>query len=276
MKLRHIICVLALLPVPVFAQAAGEAPLPENAIKPLVRIDGFDLTNLHFSIFAAQQGDGADSRAQQIRLLNELVNTFMVARSAEGRALAENPEIKAAAEVAKARLVARAVINEAVDKTPVSEEEIAQAYQQKYADSDRHEYKARHILLKSEDEAKAVIAELDQGADFAKLAREKSTGPSSSAGGDLGWFTADTMVKPFATAVMALKDGEYSKSPVKTQFGWHVILREDSRELPAPKLDEVRDEIIEALKTAKLSTFIKGLRDKADIEVVGADAEVVK
>lgn len=274
MKLRHIICALALIPA--IAHSAGEAPVPEDAIKPLVRIDGFDLTNLHFSIFAAQQGDAADTQAQQIRLLNELVNTFMVARSAEGRALADNPEIKAAMEVANARLVARAVINDAVERTPVSDEEIAQAYQKKYADSDRHEYKARHILLKSEDEAKAVIAELDKGADFAQLARDKSTGPSSSTGGDLGWFTPDTMVKPFATAVLALKNGEYSKTPVKTQFGWHVILREDSRKLPAPKLDEVRDEIVEQLKTAKLSTFIKGLRDKADIEVVGAEAEVVK
>ena len=274
MNFRLFACALALFPL---ASLAAEATPPaEEPIVPLVRIDDFNLTNMHFSIFVAQHGDKAQGQAQQIRLLNELVNTFMVANSPKGRELAKNPELKAAMEVANARLLARAVIRDVMDHTEIGDAEIDKAYQEKYVANKRHEYKARHILLKTEDDAKAVIQELQQGADFQKLAKEKSTGPSASAGGDLGWFTPDSMVKPFANAVVAMQNGEYSKAPVKTQFGWHVILREDSRELPTPPLDEVKDEIVDELKTEKLSAYIQSLRDKADIEVIGADAKVVK
>jgi peptidyl-prolyl cis-trans isomerase C len=273
MKLRLLACAIALFPLATLA--AGEPAAKQDPIVPLVKIDDFNLTNMHFSVFAAQHGEQAQSRAQQIRLLNELVNTFMVAHSAKGRELAQNPELKAAMEVANARLLARAVIRDLMDHTEISDDQVEKMYQEKYAGA-RHEYKARHILLKSEDEAKAVIKELQQGADFQKLAKDKSTGPSASVGGDLGWFTPDSMVKPFAEAVAAMKDGEYTKTPVKTRFGWHVILREDSRELPARTLDEVRDEIVDDLKTEKLSAYIQGLRDKTDIQVVGADAAVVK
>ena len=274
MKFRHLVCALALFPL---TSLATEKPTPPaDTVVPLVRIGDFNLTNLHFSVFAAQQGEKINTQVQQVRLLNELVNTFMVAQSPEGQKLANNPELKAAMQVANARLLARAVIHDAMDSAKISDEEINKVYQDKYANQKKYEYKARHILLKSEDDAKAVIAELDKGGDFKELAKEKSTGPSKTTGGDLGWFTSDTMVKPFAAAVVGMQDGKYSAAPVKTQFGWHVILREGSRELPTPTLAEVKDEITQQLKTEKLSEFIKGLRDKADIEVIDADAEVVK
>lgn len=274
MKFRHLVCALVLAPMTVLA--TDEATVPADAIVPLVRINDFKLTNLHFSVFAAQQGEALKTPQEQIRLLNELVNTFMAAQSAEGQKLANNPEIKAAMEVANARLLARALIREAADKIKISDEEIAKVYREKYADTKKKEFKARHILVKSEDEAKAIIDELEQGSDFKKLAKEKSVGPSKTTGGDLGWFTSDTMVKPFADAVISMQDGQYSKAPVKTQFGWHIILREGSRDLPTPSLEEVKSEIVDDLKSQKLSTFIKELRSQADIEVLQADAEVTK
>ncbi len=275
MKFRHFVWALLLAPMSTLA-AAQKTTVADTDIVPLVRIGDFNLTNLHFSIFAAQQNKPIETQAQQIRLLNELVNTFMVARSAKGQELARDPELKAAMDIANARLLARAVINDAVDKAQISDEEIEKAYKAKYAGVKRKEYKARHILLKTEDEAKAVIAELDKGGKFEELAKTRSIGPSKTVGGDLGWFSPDSMVKPFADAVVAMRDGQHSKSPVKTQFGWHVILREKSRDLPNPTLDEAREDLVDEIKTRKLAEFIKALRDKADIEVIEADAKVVK
>jgi peptidyl-prolyl cis-trans isomerase C len=271
MKKLHLFASLALLACTA-VQAANETPKPTT----LVKVDGFPVTNLHFAIFNAQNGGKDDTQQEQIALLNELVNTFMVANSAEGKALAKNPEVAAAIDVAKARLTAQALIQEHLQNAKVPEEQVQAAYAEEYADAPKVELQARHILLKTEDEAKAVIAELDKGADFAKLAKEKSTGPSARAGGDLGWFTPDQMVAPFSKAALKLKDGEYTETPVKTQFGWHVILREKSRETPPPSLDMVRDEIVKKLRTRSLAKFVRGLRDKAKIEVVGADAKATK
>lgn len=269
MKLRHLILPLTLPALWAVGNAADENSEPAGSeIKPIVRIGDFKLTNLHFSVFAANSERPAETPEQQIRLLNELINTFMVANSAEGRTLAADPEVKAAMEIANARLLASTVIDNAIENMPVSDEEIEKAYKDKYANSNGREYRARHILLKSESDANAVIAELDQGADFAQLAKEKSIGPSGSGGGDLGWFTPKAMVAPFSEAVMVLKDGEYTPRPVKTRFGWHVIQREGVRDVPVPKLEEVLEEISRDLRTEKLTAFIKGLRDRADIEVI--------
>ncbi|RMG38243.1 MAG: diguanylate cyclase [Gammaproteobacteria bacterium] len=276
MKLRHLLSALVLLPLPLQAAdtpSTGD-PSPQNEpapeIVPLVRVGDFDLTNLHFSIFAAQRGaDSVNTPEKQVRLLNELVNTFIVANSPRGRALAQEPELKAAMEVANARLLAQAVIGDYLKHVEVSDDEIQKAYRERYANADNREYKARHILVKSEQAARELIAKLEQGADFDKLAREHSTGPSKSVGGDLGWFTPDTMVKPFAEAVMALKDGEYTRDPVQTRFGWHVILREQSRPVPVPKLDDVRGELVKEIKEEKLADYIRGMRAQTLVEVVG-------
>src|SRR5690606_13747347 len=126
----------------------------------------------------------------------------------------------------------------------LSDEEMQKAYQQHLAESPAgEEVKARHILLDSEEDAKAVIEELNKGGDFQQLARDRSTGPSAPQGGDLGWFSKDQMVEPFSDAAFQMRPGDYSKAPVKTQFGWHVILVEDRREKPAPSFEEVEAEL---------------------------------
>ena len=269
MRIRHLVLALTLATAPTLGHAEDDdSGSSDSAIQPIVRIGDFNLTNLHFSVFAANRDAPVETPEQQVRLLNELINTFMVANSAQGRKLAADPEVKAAMQIANARMLASTVINNAIENTPLTDEEIEEVYREKYAGSNAREYRARHILLESESDALAVIAELEQGADFAQLAKDKSTGPSGSDGGDLGWFTAEAMVRPFSEAVMLLKDGEHTSRPVKTRFGWHVILREGVRDLPAPKLEDVLEEIRDDLRTAKLSAFIKGLREQADIEVI--------
>jgi peptidyl-prolyl cis-trans isomerase C len=169
--------------------------------------------------------------------------------------------------VSRARLITQALIENTLENSSVTDDEINAVYDEKYAGKTKQEFKARHILVKTENEAKALIKKLDSGADFAQLAKEHSTGPSSSAGGDLGWFEKDMMVKPFADAVASMSNGTHSSSPVNTQFGWHIILREDAKDLGAVELAQVKDDIISSLRTQKLRALINKLRENAKVEV---------
>ena len=236
--------------------------------KVIVEVDNFNLNTMHFAYFAAKQTpDGEPTAEQQIKLLNELVNTFILSNSAEGQALAQQPDLAAAIDVSRARLITQALIENTLENSSVTDDEINAVYDEKYAGKTKQEFKARHILVKTEDEAKALIKQLDGGADFAQLAKEHSTGPSSSAGGDLGWFEKDMMVKPFADAVASMSNGTHSSSPVKTQFGWHIILREDAKDLAAMEVAQVKDDIISSIRTQKLRALINNLREKAKVEV---------
>lgn len=246
-----------------------------QAVTPLVTIDDFAVTNMHYAVFASQNNSQSDGDPEkQIELLNELVNIFMVANSAEGKKLASHPEIEAAIAVSNARLVAQALIRDKLESAQVSDAEVEAAYQSKYAGIPNQEFKAAHILLETEEEAKAVIEALQQGGNFTELAKEKSIGPSKSVGGDLGWFSPSQMVAPFSKAVSAMDDGSFSQTPVQTKFGWHVIQRNESRNLPTPSMQDVRAELEKELRTAKLTSFIRNLRDSSKIEVISGDAEV--
>jgi peptidyl-prolyl cis-trans isomerase C len=257
MKLRTLLATILLS-----SSALAEEP------KVIVEVDNFNLNTMHFAYFAAKQTpDGEPSAEQQIKLLNELVNTFILSNSAEGQALAQQPDLAAAIDVSRARLITQALIENTLENSPVTDDEIKAIYDEQYAGKTKQEFKARHILVKTEDEAKTLIKQLDGGADFAQLAKEHSTGPSSSAGGDLGWFEKDMMVKPFADAVASMSNGTHSSSPVNTQFGWHIILREDAKDLGVVELAQVKDDIISSLRTQKLRSLINNLRENAKVEV---------
>ncbi len=134
------------------------------------------------------------------------------------------------------------------------------------------EHHARHILVTSEEAAREVIAKLDEGADFAELAKESSTGPSGAQGGDLGYFTADQMVPEFSEAAAKLEPGQYSKDPVQTQFGWHVIKVEDRRTAEPPGFEEVEPQLREAMAREAVEAVFNDLRDGATIEIVSEAA----
>lgn len=248
------------------AEQANE-PAAEAPIQPLVKIDDFMLTNLHFALFASQTGRNPQDPREQIALLNELVNNFMLANSPQGEALSKLPEVEAALEVARARLLAQTFVRSELQKMPIDETQIQARYDAEYANVTHKEFKARHILLASEQDAVEVIKALDAGGDFATLASERSTGPSKTQGGDLGWFGDDEMVAEFSAATAQLEDGAYSKTPVKTQFGWHVILREQSRDRPPPGLDAVRDEIEQEVRQEQVAELIAAIRDKTKVEI---------
>ncbi|WP_224824315.1 peptidylprolyl isomerase [Cognatishimia sp. MH4019] len=147
----------------------------------------------------------------------------------------------------------------------VTDEMLQSLYEEKYASVEpEKEFNASHILVETEEEALALVTELEGGADFAELAKEKSTGPSGPGGGSLGWFGPGMMVKPFEDAVIGLEDGAIS-APVQTQFGWHVIKLDESRLKDAPTLDDVREELTAELQQVALETHITELTEAAEV-----------
>ena len=201
-------------------------------------------------------------------ILDQLVQQILLEQSYEG----ETPKAVALSlENERMARMAGVAIEEFL-KTAVTDEQIQAAYDEKYAETEGKEYKARHILVETEDAARELISQLDDGADFAKLAQDNSTGPSGPNGGDLGWFGPGMMVKPFEEATVALEPGAYTKDPVETQFGWHVILLEDVRDQAAPALDDVRAEIEAELQNAAVEAHIDALTEKAEIDRSGAES----
>ncbi|WP_171230099.1 peptidylprolyl isomerase [Ruegeria sp. HKCCA4008] len=161
----------------------------------------------------------------------------------------------------------------------VTEEAIQAAYDARFNDfAGEDEFDASHILVESEEEAKALKAQLDDGADFAELARENSTGPSGPNGGALGWFGKGQMVPEFEAAVIALEKGQVS-DPVQTQFGWHLVKLNDKRKTEAPELDAVRDELAQTIQQDAIQTRIDELTQQAQIErpaLEGAGPEIMR
>lgn len=150
----------------------------------------------------------------------------------------------------------------------VSEEEVRARYDKEVAATPaENELRASHILVETEEEAIAIIAQLDEGADFAELAKEKSTGPSGPNGGDLGFFTKGRMVAEFEEAVFALDVGSYTKEPVKTQFGYHVILSVDLRPVQPPAYEQVQQQIRSVVLREKYYELLQSLRAQADVQI---------
>ena len=207
------------------------------------------------------------------RLVDELIQRELLIQVAENKQLDKSPEIIEQLDNMRRALLSQAAVQDYLKTNPVTEEEIKAEYGKSATGADSSEYKARHILVKTEEDAKAIIAELDKGADFAKLAKEKSTGPSGANGGDLGWFSPSQMVAPFSETVVALEDDKYTPEAVKTQFGWHVILREGSRKRTAPALDVVRPQLEPFLQRQKIQTMLEDLRSKANVEILISTAE---
>lgn len=205
----------------------------------------------------------------QKTLLDELIKQELLIQEANKNNIQNSPEILARLDVIKRSLVSQAALQNYLDTHPISDEELKAEYDKKVAGESAIEYKARHILVKTEEEAKKLIDQLNKGAKFEDLAKKNSTEPGAKdSGGDLGWFNAGQMVEPFSKAVAALEKGKYSTAPVQTQFGWHVILREDSRKPEPPPFDTVKEQLRPMLQREKIQAYMQSLKDQAKIETL--------
>ncbi len=198
--------------------------------------------------------------AQRKAAVQELTDLYLLTTQESATALKNSPEIKAQIELSSRGVIAQAVATEYLAKNPATEEEILAEYENQMKLAPSQQFKARHILVETQASAAELITQLDDGADFAELAKANSTGPTGPNRGDLGWFSPEQMVKPFSDAVAALENGAHTSEPVQTQFGWHVILREDSRDNQPPTLESVRDVIKQRVEQTKFQGYIQELR----------------
>lgn len=199
------------------------------------------------------------------KLLEELIQREILQQEAINKQLDKTAEYIERIDTIKKSLLAQVAVQDFLKANPLTDADIEAEYKKNVGDSGT-EYKARHILVKTEEEAKQLIEELKKGADFIELAKSKSTGPSGPKGGDLGWFASTQMVPPFSEATIALKDGEFTTKAVQTQFGWHIILREGSRAQTPPPFESVKEQIRPMLQRKKTQDFLDNLRAQAKVE----------
>jgi len=243
------------------AHAAGD--------KVLAEVDGHKITQEMFNRYQSRRSLPKEMNPQQQQevLLKELIDRQLIVQDAEAKKLDHKQDIKDELADQRLNLLASVMLKKTATETKISDESLKKAYDQFVKELGNVEYKASHILLSTEKEAKDVIEELKKGADFAKTATSASVGPSKDQGGDLGWFSPQQMVKPFSDAVVKLKKGEFTQAPVNTQFGWHVIKLEDTRKLPPPGFDDIKDQLQMRLQQQVIEEYIGSLRKKAKINM---------
>ncbi|GAB2186972.1 peptidylprolyl isomerase [Roseibium sp. LAB1] len=201
-------------------------------------------------------------------LLDVMVDMELMAHAAREDGLDKDPDFQRQLDFLKLRALRNAYLAQKIDGA-VTDEEVQAAYDKEFADFEGpEEINARHILVKEKAEAEAIIAELDGGADFAELAREKSTGPSGPNGGSLGYFVKGQMVPSFEAAAFALEPGTYTKEPVESKFGWHVIKLEDKRQQEKPAFDQVANGLRQQLMRERYDARMAELKDQVAVEIL--------
>ncbi|MCO6412655.1 MAG: peptidylprolyl isomerase [Thiogranum sp.] len=277
MKLRNLFFVLGLAglvsacdQVPMTSQESATAPAAspvrdDSAV--VAEVNGSPITRAVLDIYAQQRQarqPGAD--ADDAAVLEEIISLELARQQGEKQNLDDNPEVALQIEQQRRAVLASAAMQQHLKDKPITDEELKKIYDENVGSGD--EYKARHILLKEKEEAEQVIAELDKGADFSELAKEKSTGPSGPGGGELGWFSAKQMVAPFSDAVAAMEKGSYTKAPVQTQFGWHVIMLDDVRQTTPPDFEMLKPQIRAMVQNQRVQEYLAELREAANINII--------
>ncbi|MEN2989073.1 peptidylprolyl isomerase [Tistrella sp. BH-R2-4] len=252
--------------VPFAAVRAAEEPKAEDPV--VARVDGSDIRRS--DVVAAYETLPPPYRSLPFEqlydtLLDNVISSRLMVEAARKQGLESEDDVKQRIQRAADRVLTEAYLTRLIDNA-VTDEALKAAYDDfKTSFTPEEEVRARHILVATEDEAKAVKAELDKGGDFAKIAADKSTDPGAANGGDLGFFTADRMVKPFADAAFAMKPGEIS-DPVQSQFGWHVIKLEERRKQPVPSFEDKKQELEVQLQREAVDDALEALKADAEVE----------
>lgn len=220
----------------------------------------------HFVQMLIAQGQ-QDTPQLRAAARDELIARELFAQEAVRRKLDQGKEVQAQLADARQMIMIRAAIGHYLKEHPVTDEEIQTEYQRVAAQAGGgKEYRARHILVETEEEADGIIAQLKKGAKFEELAKQSKDTGSAQAGGDLDWNTPESFVPEFSEAMVALDKGKYTEKPVKSQFGYHIIRLDDVREVQPPPLDEVRPQIQQKLERDRVQQLQQDLRAKAKIE----------
>lgn len=254
---------------------SAQTPKPKGGDDPVVaRVNGEIIRKSEFMRVwrsLPPQYQQAPMKAIYPVLLKQIIDTKLAAQAAKREKLGESDAVKRQMALVREQVMARAYLDRSV-KAVVTDDALRKQYAEFVKTfSAEPQVRARHILVKTESEAKAIIKQLDGGEKFAKLAREKSTGPSGKRGGDLGYFGRTQMVPPFSAMAFSLKAGEYAKKPVKTQFGWHVIKVESRRKGLPPSFEEKRKELSGKASQEAVAKSRETLRKNAKVETFKLD-----
>ncbi|MGA9268205.1 MAG: peptidylprolyl isomerase [Rhodomicrobium sp.] len=261
---KRILCIGALA-LALGAQVAYAAPV--------AKVNGADITDAELAFAEAEVGAeiaGLPPESRRRVLVEYLIEAHLFADEANKGQLTTGKDFEDRLAYYKLRAMRDAFYEKKV-RGGVSEAQARAAYDEQIGNlKPEQEVHARHILVKTEDEAKDLVKQLKAGADFKELAQKSSDGGSAHSGGDLGYFARGQMVKSFEDAAFALEAGQIS-DPIKSEFGWHVIKVEDKRTKPAPAFEEVKDQITASLTQAQLKDTVQKLRSSASVEIIDPD-----
>jgi peptidyl-prolyl cis-trans isomerase C len=250
---------------------------PDTELKPkdilpagvVATVNGIPVTKTTLdTTISMVRGSSADAKFDTNAVLDDLIITEIARQEANKSGMADRSDIKQKLKDISDKLVLNAWMQDKAASFKITDEELKAAYDKQVSAGDKYEYHARHILMKTKEEAQGIINELDNKGDFAELAKKSSDGPSAATGGDLGWFKLATMVKPFAEAVAKMEPGTITKEPVQTEFGFHVIKLEERREVKSPEFDAVKPQLQRQLEQEKMLKYMEELRAKADVKIV--------
>jgi peptidyl-prolyl cis-trans isomerase C len=273
----YALAIAALSAITVAAQAqapAKPAPSIPAAITvapsgPVATVNGVAIPQQRSELLVRERAQQGQPDSPQIRaaVRDELVNREIISQEATKSGLLKKPEVQNELELVRQTVIVQAYLREYIRTHPITDAEMQKEYDRIKAELGDKEYKARHILVGTEDEAKGVIAELKKGGKFDDLAKKLSKDDGTKAkGGDLGWQAPGTFDKDFSTAMVKLPKGKYTEVPVKTRFGFHVIEMEDARNAQHPPLAEVKPNISQRLQRTRIESLIAELRQKAKVE----------
>ena len=266
MPVSWLFCAL-LISGSVFAEDAPEVNSPETLIATVngtpYRLDVFRV----FLMERLQSIQGNADQAAQQQIFDEFMNLIVASQEGDRRKLSDERSVIAAMELARLKVMSNAGLSAMANDIETTEKELKEAYERIKKQAVRTEYKARHILLKDEEQAKKLIKQLDKGAKFEELAKKHSEGPTGKDGGDLGWFDPAQMVAPFAEAVTKLEPGSYTKEPVHTQFGWHIIELQETRKAEPPSFEAAKPQLTALVKRQKLGEKLTEMRNNAKVDL---------
>ena len=253
---RLLLAMTAMVALPSFAQNVATVngkPIPAAKVDQVVKQ-------------VVAQGKATDSPQLREAIKKDLIGREVLIQEADKQGVGTRPDVKNAIDNARQSIIINAMLADYIKKNPVKDADIKAEYDKYKAQMGDKEYHARHILVATEDEAKQIIAKLKGGAKFEDLAKQSKDPGSAANGGDLDWASPASFVPEFSKAMTSLNKGQITETPVKTQYGYHVIKLEDVRAAKIPPLEEVKQQVAESLQQRKLAAFREELMKKAKIQ----------
>jgi peptidyl-prolyl cis-trans isomerase C len=258
------------LPTQEPAKPAAKGPArPAAEGNTIAKVNGVAVPRSRMDILLRQQSQRGMPDNEQTRgmVRDELINRELIAQEAQRTGITKSPDVQTQLDMARQEIVVGAYIREWVRKNPITDADVQKEYERAKSQAGDKEYKARHILVETEDEAQKLINELKKGGKFDELASKNSKDSGSAQrGGDLDWNVPGTFDKQFSDAMVKLEKGKYTEQPVRTRFGFHVIQLDDVRAVKFPALTEVRQQIQQRLVRTRIDGLVSSLRAKAKIE----------